>query len=107
MNIIECKSDQEIIDTYSVMSQLRPHVVEENYLGLIGEMEGQGGRLIAAMDDGRVVGRALLAWIEQEAKAKFIKNIALDSGVQRGAAHKFYFREGFVVTSFNFKKGIV
>ncbi len=139
MNIIECKTEQEIMGTYPVMSQLRPHIIEGDYLGLIREMEGQGGRLISAMDGGKCVGcaffrhetrlftgpmfyvddlvsdqntrskgvgHALLEWIENEAKSKFIKTIALDSGVQRGAAHKFYFREGFTVTSFNFKKSV-
>jgi hypothetical protein len=29
---------------------------------------------------------------------------ALDSGVQRKKTHKFYFREGMFVVSFNFRK---
>tara|TARA_R110002073_G_C9230636_1_gene560749 strand:- start:211 stop:633 length:423 start_codon:yes stop_codon:yes gene_type:complete len=139
MNIIECKSEQEIMETYAVMSQLRPHVVKGDYLGLIREMEDQGGRLIAAMEGEKVVGcaffrqevrlytgplfyvddlvtdentrskgvgHALLDWVENEAKAKGIKTIALDSGVHREQGHKFYFREGFAITSFNFKKTV-
>lgn len=139
MNIIECKSEQDIMETYAVMSQLRPHVAEHDYLGLIREMEGQSGRLIAAMEGSSVigcaffrqetrlftgplfyvddlvtdentrskgVGHALLAWVEREAKAKGIKTVALDSGVHRGQGHKFYFREGFTITSFNFKKSV-
>ena len=139
MDIIECKTDVEIGNTFNVMHQLRPHLNEQEYLPLIREIESQGGRLIAAVDGGKVVGcslfrqetrlftgpmiyiddlvtdentrsrgvgSALIDWIESYAKQNLVKTIALDSGVQRGVAHKFYFREGFTVTSFNFKKPV-
>jgi hypothetical protein len=32
--------------------------------------------------------------------------VALDSGTQRTAAHRFYFREGFVIPSFCFRKSL-
>lgn len=50
------------------------------------------------------VGRALLGYLEQKARAAGLDNLALDSGTQRQQAHKFYFREGMVVTSFHFGK---
>ena len=50
------------------------------------------------------VGRALLAYLEQKARAGDLDNLALDSGTQRTRAHKFYFREGMVVTAFHFGK---
>lgn len=50
------------------------------------------------------VGRALLGYLEQKARAAGLENLALDSGTQRQQAHKFYFREGMVVTSFHFGK---
>ena len=50
------------------------------------------------------VGRALLGYLEQKARAAGLDNVALDSGTQRQQAHKFYFREGMVVTSFHFGK---
>jgi len=50
------------------------------------------------------VGRALLAYLENKARAADLDNLALDSGTQRQQAHKFYFREGMVVTSFHFGK---
>ena len=50
------------------------------------------------------VGQALLAHLEQKARAASLENLALDSGTQRQQAHKFYFREGMVVTSFHFGK---
>jgi GNAT superfamily N-acetyltransferase len=50
------------------------------------------------------VGRALIAWLGDEARRTGANAIALDSGTQRTSAHRFYFREGFIITSFNFKK---
>jgi GNAT superfamily N-acetyltransferase len=52
----------------------------------------------------RGIGRALLAWLEREARARACRVLALDSGVQRGGAHRFYFREGFSIPSFCFRK---
>ena len=50
------------------------------------------------------VGRALLSYLEHKARAANLENLALDSGTQRQQAHKFYFREGMVVTAFHFGK---
>ena len=50
------------------------------------------------------VGKALLDFLEQRARALGCDVLALDSGVQRAQAHKFYFREGMVITSFCFRK---
>ena len=50
------------------------------------------------------VGKALLDFLEQRAQALGCVVLALDSGVQRAQAHKFYFREGMVITSFCFRK---
>ncbi len=50
------------------------------------------------------VGQALLTWIEAEALKAGAAWCVLDSGVQRAAAHRFYFRQGYAITSFNFKK---
>lgn len=50
------------------------------------------------------VGRAMLARCEQIARELGCHDFVLDSGVQRDQAHKFYFREGLVISAFNFKK---
>ena len=50
------------------------------------------------------VGHALIAHLEKVAKELGASGLVLDSGTHRTQAHKFYFREGFVITSFNFKK---
>jgi len=50
------------------------------------------------------IGRELLGYLEQKARAAKFDNLSLDSGTQRQQAHKFYFRESMVVTSFHFAK---
>ena len=52
----------------------------------------------------RGVGRALMEHLQNLARAASCEAATLDSGTQRAQAHKFYFREGMVVTSFNFRK---
>lgn len=50
------------------------------------------------------VGHALLGYLERKAGATKLDTLSLDSGTQRQQAHKFYFREGMVVTAFHFGK---
>ena len=50
------------------------------------------------------VGHALIAHLEAVAKELGASGLKLDSGTQLTQAHKFYFREGFVIPAFNFKK---
>jgi len=50
------------------------------------------------------VGAALMRHMEALARAAGCAKFNLDSGTQRQQAHKFYFREGMVVTSFHFAK---
>ncbi|MFD9356667.1 GNAT family N-acetyltransferase [Streptomyces sp. NPDC060031] len=53
------------------------------------------------------VGHALLAHLEQHARAADCTALTLDSGTQRTDAHRFYFRERMAVTAFNFEKPLV
>ena len=50
------------------------------------------------------VGHALLAFLEKLARSRGCKIMELDSGTHRTRAHKFYFREGFIISSFAFRK---
>ena len=50
------------------------------------------------------VGKFLMAQLEARARALGCDVLALDSGTQRSAAHRFYFREGYVIPSFCFRK---
>jgi GNAT superfamily N-acetyltransferase len=54
----------------------------------------------------RGIGRTLMQWLEERARARDCTNLVLDSGTQRRRAHRFYFREGMYITSFNFKKAL-
>ncbi len=53
------------------------------------------------------VGHVLIEHLEDAARKLDANGLALDSGTQRMQAHKFYFREGFVISAFNFKKSIL
>lgn len=50
----------------------------------------------------RGVGKALLAELAGRARAAGCQALDLDSGVQRKGAHRFYMREGLVISSFHF-----
>ncbi|MGW5848886.1 GNAT family N-acetyltransferase [Streptomyces sp. NPDC055254] len=53
------------------------------------------------------VGHALLAHLEEHARAAACTALNLDSGTHRTEAHRFYFRERMSVTAFNFTKPLV
>ena len=47
-------------------------------------------------------GRELLAWLKDKAKSAGCDFFDLDSGTQRGRAHKFYFEQGLTIASYHF-----
>ncbi len=47
-------------------------------------------------------GRALLAWLAAEARARGCTQLELDSGVQRHDAHRFYLRERMHISAYHF-----
>lgn len=47
-------------------------------------------------------GRALVRWLQDEARANRCTEVHLDSGVQRKDAHRFYFRERFAIVGYHF-----
>lgn len=51
-------------------------------------------------------GKMLLDWLQTQARTLACDVLALDSGVQRAQAHRFYFREGMHVSSFCFRKAL-
>jgi GNAT superfamily N-acetyltransferase len=50
------------------------------------------------------VGNALMQYLSDTGRARGMTKLTLSSGVQRAQAHKFYFREGFTISSFHFVK---
>jgi GNAT superfamily N-acetyltransferase len=61
--------------------------------------------LVTAEDQrSRGVGRALLSELTDRARTAACQAIDLDSGTHRVDAHRFYMREGMVITSFHFTR---
>ena len=54
----------------------------------------------------RGYGGRMLGWCEAEARNRGCAVLALDSGTQRTAAHRFYFRQGMTINAFNFVKAL-
>lgn len=54
----------------------------------------------------RGYGKALTDYLKTVAEKTECDYLSLDSGTQRHDAHRFYFREGYVVTSFHFGKQV-
>ncbi len=52
------------------------------------------------------VGKTLMDHLQQLARDSGCEQFNLDSGTQRQQAHRFYFREGLVITSFHFRKSL-
>jgi len=122
----------------TVHRQLRPQLPAD-YVGRLGAVFANGGRLLLATEGEAVrgvalwrlientyegrrlyvddlvtdenhrsqgVGKRLLAALRATGEACGCDVLALDSGVQRQQAHKFYFREGMTISSFSFKETI-
>lgn len=61
----------------------------------------------AAAERSKGYGAALLRWLCALAKERQCRQLHLDSGVQRTAAHAFYQREGMEIASYHFKSGVL
>ncbi|MGY2895805.1 GNAT family N-acetyltransferase [Deinococcus sp. UYEF24] len=55
---------------------------------------------------GKGLGRALLAWVEAEARRLGCDELHLDSGVQRFPAHRLYLKFGFDISAHHFGKAL-
>jgi GNAT superfamily N-acetyltransferase len=49
-------------------------------------------------------GRTLITYLENAARDRGCPGMDLESGTHRSRAHRFYFREGFFITAFSFRK---
>jgi len=49
------------------------------------------------------LGKLLLDWLKNEARSNGCGELHLDSGVQRGPTHRFYFRERLTISAFHFR----
>ncbi len=55
---------------------------------------------------GKGYGKLLLDWLMREARRQRCNEFHLDSGVQRFAAHAFYFSRGLHIASYHFATGL-
>lgn len=135
MKIALAESDAAIARCFPVMHQLRPHLIEADFVARVRRMQGEGFHLAFVEEAGAVRavagyryydklfsgqnlyvddlvtdtsqrsrghGRALLAWLADQARAHGCVQLELDSGVQRFDAHRFYFRERMHISSYHF-----
>jgi len=122
---------------WPVMSQLRPHLKEKEFIAIVRQQFAQGYkmafirrekaaaavagfRLMQSLSWGRFcyvddlvtdekarstgLGGELLEWVAKFAKANGCRRLELDSGVQRFAAHRFYFRERMTISCYHFSR---
>ena len=130
------ESDLDIARCSSVMRQLRPHLVESEFVRTVRrQMEGgyslalleaggevrsvAGYRVLDNLFSGRILyvddlvtdgkqrsrgfGKQLFDWLVLRAREEDCRALELDSGVQRSGAHRFYFANGMMISSFHFR----
>lgn len=49
-------------------------------------------------------GKQMVDWLREKARQAGCRSYHLDSGTARGQAHKFYFDQGFTITSYHFSE---
>jgi GNAT superfamily N-acetyltransferase len=72
MNIRIVTSDDDIQACYAVMSELRPHVRESDFVARVRDMQRQGYLLVAATEECRVVAVAGVNITENLAWGRFL-----------------------------------
>lgn len=129
------QTNTEISACFAVMQELRPHLIEAEFIDRIRRQQQQGYQLLCLADQGKVqavagfriseclargkflyvddlvtraavrsqgYGEQLVNWLIDYAKQQGCAAFELDSGVQRSSAHRFYFRQRMVITSYHF-----
>ncbi len=92
------------------------YVESGQYLGICGFWQGTRfwcGDFIdldnVVVDEkhrGRNIGKKLVVWVENLAKQAGCAQTGLDCYVTSDAAHRFYFREGYIIKGYHFIKPI-
>jgi GNAT superfamily N-acetyltransferase len=55
MKILEATSQEDLVNCYEVMKELRPHHTLQSFLGIMDQMKTEGYRLIFLEDNGKAV----------------------------------------------------
>ncbi|MBU6467919.1 MAG: GNAT family N-acetyltransferase [Betaproteobacteria bacterium] len=53
------------------------------------------------------VGHLMMDYLKEVGKQRGCVSLELESGTQRDQAHRFYFKEGFVIKAFGFKQSLI
>lgn len=121
--IIELIDQDQYLEAFPILKQLRTDLTEGSYLELLKQMKQNGYKLFALYNENRIValtgvglqvnfynkkyvfvydlvtdeehrskgyGYKLLSYIDKWAKANGAEFVALESGIQRTNAHRFY-----------------
>ena len=70
------------------------------------EATGPGSSISDAETRSGGGGTAMLDWLADYARQHNCAMLDLDSGVQRGRAHRFYFTRGMQISSYHFRMGL-
>lgn len=88
MHIYLADTDKGIDDCYSVMSELRPHIPESEFVSQVRSQEKSGYRLAAGEDGGRIVAVAGFRIGENLAWGRFLYvDDLVTSGIRRSEGH--------------------
>ena len=52
-------------------------------------------------------GGQMIDWLREKARKAGCRSYHLDSGTARGQAHKFYFNQGFTISSYHFSEQLI
>ncbi len=52
-------------------------------------------------------GEQMTKWLRDKASEEDCRSYHLDSGTQRGQAHRFYFNQGFTITAYHFSEQLI
>jgi GNAT superfamily N-acetyltransferase len=117
------QTDEDIARCFDTIAELRPHVKREDLVALVRDMQSGGYRLAFVEQSGRMgrhlyvedlvtadkvrskgLGRQMIRWLRDQARAAGCAYLDLDSGTQRSGAHRFYFRHGLTIASYHFSE---
>ncbi len=52
-------------------------------------------------------GKQMINWLRDKARNEGCRSYHLDSGTARGQAHRFYFNQGFMISSYHFSEELI
>src|ERR1044071_3264721 len=116
--IAHAETESAILRCFPVMSQLRPHLIESEFVARVSRQQERGYRYAENLPWGRFCyvddlvtdsagrskgfGQKLFAWLVAQAREAGCEQLHLDSGVQNFDAHRFYLTQRMAIASHHF-----